>query len=152
MAVGAWTFYNRFKTNLGKGAVNLLAASTPKMALYTSAANVETLTVSVIGTLTNEVATGNGYAAGGQGLAATISWTAGASAKQIRFNAGAQSWKASGGTIPNIKYAVIYMSGASATAKKLICFSILSTGQFTLSQNNTLTITPSGTGIFNLTG
>ena len=147
MAVGAWTFYNKFRKNIGAGNVNLLG--TMKMALYTSASNAATATLSTKGSVTSEVTGANGYATGGAALAATVTWTAGASAGQLRFNAGTQSWKASGGTIPNIKFAVIWASAATPGAK-LVCYSQLSTAQFTLSANNTISITPSATGIFNL--
>ena len=69
----------------------------------------------------------------------------------MRLNFGATQWKASGGTIANIKFAVLYLSGPSATAKKLICYSQLSTAAFSLTNQNTLTVTPAATGVFNLT-
>ena len=150
MAVGAWTFYNRFKKNLGAGAINLSGGNF-RIALYTSASNAATLTLSTIQSVTGEVTEANGYSSSGKPLASKT-WTSGASAGQWRFNAAATVWTGTGGTIANIKFAVIWASGAAAGNRKLICFSQLSTGQFSLTINNTLTITPAATGIFNLAG
>ena len=55
-------------------------------------------------------------------------------------------WTATGGDVDNVKYAVIYQSGG-----KLVCYSKLTTSQFNLTQNNTLTVTPSSNGVFELT-
>ena len=55
-------------------------------------------------------------------------------------------WTATGGDVDNVKFAIIYQSGG-----KLVCYSKLSTSQFNLTQDNTLTVTPSANGIFELT-
>jgi hypothetical protein len=152
MAAGAWTFYNKAKKNIGNGLIKLSGAGF-KMALYTSAAGTNAINaaLSTIGSIGNEVAAANGYAAGGQAM--TVTWTAGVSAGQLRFSFTNLIWTGTGGTIPNIKFAIAYFSGAaSAGKKKLLAYSQLSTSQFTLTQNNTLTVAPSATGMFNLAG
>lgn len=146
MAVGAWTFYNEFKKYLGSAGVNLSGQF--RISLYTSASNAATATLSVISEVNNEVSEANGYSSSGKAL--TETWATGASASEFRFDATAVIWTASGGNIANIKFAVIWASGASAGARKLVCYSQLSTSQFTVTQNNTLTITPSANGIFEL--
>jgi hypothetical protein len=151
MAVGAWTFYNKFKRNLGQAFPINLGTGNFRIALYTSASNAATATLSIISSVTSEVTEANGYSSSGKPLASKT-WTAGASGGQLRFNAAATVWTGTGGTISNIKFAVIWASGASAIARKLICYSQLSTSQFNLTINNTLTITPAATGIFNLAG
>lgn len=150
MAVGAWTFYNHFKKNLGNTSVNLSGGNF-RIGLYTSASNAATLTLSTKGSVTGEVSEANGYSSSGKALGSKT-WLSGASAGQWRFNAAATVWTGTGGTISNIKYAVIWQSGATAANRKLVCFSQLSTSQFNLTINNTLTITPAATGIFNLAG
>jgi hypothetical protein len=144
LAVGAWTFYNKFRKNLGIAAINLAGAPNIRLMLFTSASNAATLTISTRGSLTSEVANAVGYATSGQ-ICSTHTYTAGASAGQMRFNINAKQWKASGGNIISIKFAVLVVSGG-----KLICYSQLSTAQFTLTSGNTLTITPAATGVFNL--
>jgi len=95
--------------------------------------------------IANEVANGNGYATGGLSVSGRT-WAAGASAGVFRFDSTAVVWTATGGDISSIKYAIIYQSGG-----KLVCYSKLTTSQFTLSADNTLTVTPSANGIFELT-
>jgi hypothetical protein len=153
MAVGAWTFYNKFRKNLGISTINLLTG-TIRMILLSSASNAATLTLSSYVSLTNEVAAGFNYSTGGgtRGLLAGKTWTGTVSAKSMQFNfTPARVWTAAGGTIGPLKFAVLYLSAATTAGKKLICFSQLSTAGFSITTGNTLTITPSGTGIFNLT-
>lgn len=149
MAVGAWSFYTHTRKNLGNGKINLSGGKF-RMALFLSSSNVATTTISGYGSLTNQVANGNGYVTSGQAM--TTTWLSGASAAAWRFNySPALVWTGTGGTISGIKFAVIFTSGASAGARKLVCFSQLSTGRFSITINNTLTITPAATGVFNLT-
>jgi len=146
MAATAWSFYNSFREYLGNGQFDLDGTSVGfYMALHTSAAsaNVNTNTLSTQSSLANEVASGNGYTTGGASVTART-WASVATDK-YRFDSTACVWTATGGTIANIKYAVIYQSGG-----KLVCFSRLTTSQFTLAQDNTLTVTPSASGIFEL--
>tara|TARA_R100000329_G_scaffold142625_1_gene126152 strand:- start:935 stop:1378 length:444 start_codon:yes stop_codon:yes gene_type:complete len=146
MAATAWTFYNSFREYLGNGQFDLDGTSTGfYMALHTSAAsaNANNVALSTQASLGNEVANGNGYATGGASVTSRT-WASVATNK-YRFDSTAVTWTATGGTIPNIKYAVVYQAGG-----KLVCFSKLTTSQFTLAQDNTLTVTPSATGIFEL--
>jgi len=147
MAATAWSFYNSFREYLGNGNFDLDGTLVNfNIALHTHLAstNVNNVALSTQASLLNEVANGNGYATGGKSLA-NKTW-ASAATNKFRFDADALIWTATGGNIADIKYAVIYQSGG-----KLVCFSKLTTSHFTLAQNNTLTITPSATGIFELT-
>lgn len=148
MAAGAWTFYNEFKKYMADGTLDLDTTNF-RIQLHTSASNAATATLSVIGSVTNEVASGNGYSTSGKALAG-VTWATGASASEMRWDATATIWTGTGGTIPNVKFAVIWASGASAGARKLVCYSQLSTAQFTVGSGDTLTITPSANGIFEL--
>ena len=147
MAAAAWVIYNEAKKYLMQGDIDL-NASTVKMTLHTSASNAATATLSTYGSVSNELTEANGYSSSGKSL--TYTWTAGASASEIRFDATAVIWTATGGNIANIKYAVLWVTGASAGARKLLAYSTLTTSQFTLSSGSTLTITPSANGIFEL--
>jgi len=146
MAATAWSFYNSFREKLGEGDFDLSGTSVGfLMALHTSAASalVNTKTLSTQASLANEVANGNGYATGGASVTSRT-WASVATDK-YRFDSTAVVWTATGGTIANIKYAVVYQAGG-----KLVCFSKLTTSQFTLAEDNTLTVTPSASGIFEL--
>lgn len=146
MAAGAWTFWNIAKKKLMDGTFDL-DTNTFRMSLYTSASNAATLTLSTRTSVTNEVTENFGYSSSGKPLA-SVTWAVGASATEYRWNAAAIVWTAAGGSIANIKFAVIWQS--SGVADKLLCFSQLSTAQFTVTSGNTLTITPSANGIFEL--
>lgn len=148
MAAGAWTFYNVAKKHLMDGLIDL-DTDTFQMGLYTSASNAATLTLSKLSSLTNEVSEANGYLSSGKSITA-VTWGAGASASEMRFDSTAVVWTATSGDIANVKYAVIWKVGASGGARKLLCYSQLSTAQFTVTSGNTLTITPSANGYFEL--
>lgn len=148
MAATAWRFYNRAKKYIGTGQINL-GGSTFRMMLCGSASNADTDTLSTKGEVTTEVSEANGYSSSGKAITG-ITWTAGASASEIRFNSGPVVWTATGGDIPGVKYAVIFIEGASAGARKLLCRSTLSTSQFSITSSNTMTVTPSANGYFEL--
>lgn len=143
MAATAWQLYNLAKKKIGNGTIQL-GVNTLKMQLHTSASNASTFTLSTAASVTNEVTTGNGYTTGGQTLASVV-WTTGASAKQYKLDAADPIWTATGGNIANIKFAVIKNSAGQA-----ICWSRLTTAQFTLTTANTLTVQLNASGIFTL--
>lgn len=146
MAATAWTLYDKAKKKIGNGTIKL-GVDTFKVQLHQSTSNASTSTLSLATSVTNEVANGNGYTTGGQALA-SVTWTVGASAAQYAFDAADPIWTATGGAINNIKFAVIRNSaGGSAQA---LCWSRLTTLQFNLTQNNTLTIQMNASGIFTL--
>ena len=147
MAASAWVIYNEAKKYLMTGDIDLDAA-TLRIGLYTSASNAATATLSRLDQVTNEVTEANGYSSSGKAL--TYTWTTGASASEMRLDATAVIWTATGGSIANIKYAVIWETGASANARKLLCYSQLSTSQFTVTIGNTLTLSTPANGIFEL--
>lgn len=148
MAASAWQLYNDAKRYLGNGTIQL-GVNNFKMALFRSASNTSTFTLSTFASLTNEISATGGYVSGGKALVpATGQWTTGASAKQMKFTYSTVglTFTASGAPLTNVKYAVIYNF-----AGKLLCFCQLSSAQFTVSSPNTLTVLPAATGVFTLT-
>ena len=148
MAASAWQLYNDSKRYIGNGTIQL-GVNNFKMALFRSASNASTFTLSTFASLTNEISATGGYVSGGKALVpATGQWTTGASAKQMKFTYSTVglTFTASGAPLTNVKYAVIYNS-----AGKLLCFCQLSSAQFTVSSPNTLTVLPAATGVFTLT-
>lgn len=143
MAAGAWTLYNSGKEHIGDATIDL-DTDNFRMSLYTSASNAATATLSSLGSLTNQVAEANGYSSSGQALS-SVTWQSGASATEIRWDVGDVVWTAGGGAISAVKFAVIWASGGN-----LLCYSQLSTAQFSISDGNTLTITISANGVFEL--
>lgn len=147
MAAGAWTVYNEAKKYIGSALLNLTTAK--RITLHTSASNANTATLSVFSELTSEVTSGTGYSSSGKSLA-SVAWTVGASAGQYMFDAADVVWTGTGGSIANIKFAVISNVSGGA-AGKLLCRSQLTSAQFTLASGNTLTIAMNTAGILTLT-
>jgi hypothetical protein len=146
MAAGAWSVYNLAKKYVGNGTLKLDTAK--RITLHTSASNANTATLSAFSQLTNEVTSGNGYSSSGKALA-SITWTVGASAGIYAFDAADVVWTGTGGTIANIKFAVI-SNTSGGSAGKLLCRSQLTSSQFTLSSGNTLTLQMNASGILTL--
>lgn len=143
MAALAWKFYNSAKKYLMNGTIDL-DGDNFRMTLHTTATNVTDATLSSKGSLGSEVTEANGYSSSGKQLSG-VTWTAGASASEFRFDATALIWTASGGTIASVKLAAIWASGG-----QLLCYASLSSGAFDITDGNTLTVTPSANGIFEL--
>lgn len=146
MAASAWQFYNEAKGKMGS-AEWTFASNGFRMALFLSNSNATTRTLSLYSELTNEVASANNYTQGGKLLSGNT-WATGASAGEYRFDTTAKIWTASGGNISGIKYAVIYKS-ASAGGGPLLLASTLTSSPFSISDTNTLTVTPN-TYVFSL--
>jgi len=153
MAAQAWQFYDSFKRYMADGTLDLDGTNF-RISLYKSTSNAISAlaTITVVGSVSNQLPDGNGYSTSGKAL--TQTWSTGASAGEMRFDATAVVWTASGGAIGSgsgIQFAVIWASGASAGARKLVCACSLSSAAFTITNGNTLTITPNATnGIFEL--
>lgn len=145
MAASAWFFFNRAKFYIGNGTIDL-DSDNFRMTLHTSAADLTTNApnLTAYASVGSELADGNGYSTSGKQLSA-VTWGQGASAGEQRFDCTAKIWTATGGSLSNIKYAVIWASGGN-----LLVWCELSTSQFTVTDANTLTVTPSANGIFEL--
>ena len=143
MAASAFQFYSKAKKYIGNGTI-VLGTAAFKLKLTTSASNASTFTLSTFASVTSEIGTSGGYVANGKALA-TMVWTVGASAKQYKFDADDLLWTATGGPLTNVKFGVVGVSGGKA-----LCWSKLSTSQFTVTINNTLTIVFNSAGLFTL--
>ena len=147
MAASAWQFYNSLREKLGVGEIDLSAANF-KMALFTTTTGYNDKTLSSYGSLAtgDEVLSANNYVRGGLAMGTEV-WATGASAAQYKFDSDNVVWTASGGTIADVKGAIVY-----ATGGELICYSTLTqTGNIDITDTNTLTVTIHANGIFTLT-
>jgi len=150
MAVGAWTLFHRFKEYALDNTIDM-DTDTFRVTLHTNSSNLTAnlvSTVTLLGSVTGELVDAGGYSTSGKTLSAPT-WATGASSGEMRFDSTAVAWSASA-NISNIQWAVIHVDGASAGDSYLVAYSKLSTSQFDLTNTNTLTITPSATGIFEL--
>lgn len=153
MAATAWQLYNEAKKYIGNGTITL-GVQNFKMVLAKATSNASTFTLSAYSEITNEVANGGRYVAGGTAMVpATGQWIVNPSnAKQMKFTMSAVgvAFTASGSSIVDIKYAIIRNS-TGTTAGRLLCWCQLSSSNFTVASPNTLTVLPATTGIFTLT-
>jgi hypothetical protein len=153
MAATAFTLYHSTKEYLGNSnTIDLDAASNFRMHIVTSLAspNASTLTISTLGSLSGELASGNGYTQ--SGLAMTTTWTS-VAAGTWRFDSNTVIVSASGGALNNITHAVVVaQNGASGKdgANKLVCVSKLSTASIDLSDGSTLTVDINASGVFEM--
>lgn len=135
-AAGPWVVYNEFKENLGKKLIDLSADSF-KAILVASTSNAisATLASANYATVTNELATANGYTAGGASV--TSSWIR--TTGTVAFDTADISWTASGGTI-TARAVVLYDN--TATSKNLVAFMLLDSTPSDIStfDGNTLTV------------
>lgn len=154
MAAGAFVFPDKAKLNF-VSATNLLGANTAnfKMALVTSSYTPANSTDEVFADVSaNEITAGNGYTAGGVALTGvSLTQTSGT----VKFTSNAAQWTASGGNIPAWRRGVVYYSGTLNGKVNPIVGHFLGDSTpadvpATTSGNN-LTITPSGSGIINIT-
>lgn len=148
MAAGAWTPYNLAKKKIGNGTLPLNSTAF-RLQLHTSASNANTATLGTIASVDNQVSEANGYSSSGKALTGEV-WTVGASAGSYKFDTDDAFWSANGGTIANVKFAVIWISGASAGSRHLLCRSQLSSSQFSISAGNRLTIQMAALGVLTL--
>lgn len=135
MAASAWEFYNAFKNELGQGSVDLTGGTAVfRMSLHTSASNAATASLSAISSVTGTVATG-----GITDRALTVNWSVRATTSTFAWTWNTVIWTvASDSAAQNIRYAVIFMQ----TASTLVCWSELSTAEFTVAAGNLYVIEP----------
>lgn len=148
MSAQAWGIYNLAKKKIGNATLSL-ASTVYRMTLHTSATNAATLTLGVYNSLTSEVTEANGYSSSGKALTNEV-WTVGASAKSYKFDVDDVVWTGTGGTIPNIKIAAIWISAAASANRHLLCRASLTSSQFTLSSGNTLTLQINTLGVLTM--
>jgi hypothetical protein len=149
MSAQAWKVYNKAKKKIGNGSI-LLSGTAFRMTLHTSASNAATLTLSTYAGLTGEVTSvASSYSSSGKACT-SAQWTVGASAKQYKFQVGNVFWSAAS-QISNIKFAALWLSGASANARHLLAFASLTSSQFNLAAGNRLTVAINSGGVFTLT-
>lgn len=146
MAEQAWRFFSKAKQYLMDGTLDL-DTDVFNLTLHTSAAALTTASLSLLtsfGSVGSEVASTSGYSSSGTALQ-SVTWASGASAGEQRFDAADVVVTALGSDIANIKFAVI-----SDAAGQLLCYSCLSTSQYTVTAGNTHTIQFAAGGIFEL--
>lgn len=150
MTTGTFTFYQSFPQYAMDGTIDL-NTDTFKVLLTTSAYTPNASTHTVKANVTNELATANGYTAGG-GTLTSVTWNK--SGAITTFDAANFVWTASGGSIGPARYAVLYKSGtANSITDPLVGYMLLDNtpADVTVTDTNTLTANFNASGIFTLT-
>lgn len=151
MAAQAWKIYAAAKRKWGRGELTL-HTGVFKMALFRNSAST-TITslnaISVKSSVAAEISATGGYVAGGKAMSA-VTWTIiGSVTLGFDYTTSGLVFTASGASLKNIRYALIYKS-ASAGGGPVICYASLSSGNFSITSPNTLTIQPPATVVFTL--
>lgn len=153
MAAGKFKVYDLAKKRLMDGTFDL-DGNTFKMALFASTSNANTLSGSnILADLTNELATANGYTAGGVALTG-VTWTQVGGTTTFTYAGSSASWTAAGGSIV-ARFAVIYASGTlNGFVNPILAVILLDTtpADVTTTTGNTLTINPNASGAFTVSG
>lgn len=148
MAADAWAFYDTFPEYIGDGTIDL-DADTFNLGLYLSTSNFATTTISARASLTNQVASANGYTQPGSSLA-SVTWNN--SSGTVTFDSADEVFTASGGSITARAAVIDDDTVASPVTDATCCFSLLdnSPADVTATDGNTLTIAMNASGIFTL--
>jgi hypothetical protein len=153
MAAGAFIFPDKAKLNFFSTTGLLQATNTNfRIALIASTWTPANSTDEVFSDVTGELATANGYTAGGGTL---TSVTLAQSAGVVKYTSAAFVWTASGGSIPAWRRGVIYYLGTLNGKVNPIVGHFL--GDSTpadipaTTTGNTLTVTPNASGVLSAT-
>jgi len=150
MAAGKWKVYDLAKKALADGTLDL-DGNTFKVTLHSSASNANTLSIGpAFSAVTNELATANGYTAGG--TAVTPSWLNSAGVET--FDISDPSWTASGGSI-TARFAVLRAVGTlNGIVDPIVAVCLLDTApaDVTATTGNPFTIQINASGAFTLSG
>jgi hypothetical protein len=131
---------------LGANPVNY-ASDTIKVTLHSSAYTPDQDAHQFFSSVTNELATGNGYTSGGFTLISKVVSYDAANNKNI-FDAGDAAWTAAGGTIGPFRYACVRKDTGSAATSPILAIVDFGANQ-SITDGNTSTIIWDGTnGVF----
>lgn len=148
MAAGKWKLYEQAKLDIANGLMDLDTHSF-KIALFLSTSNCNTLSgTTTLASLTNQVATANGYTQNSKAVTLTTANSGGTITVDETTN---PSWTANGGSI-TARFAVIYND--THASKQALCVCLLDTApaDVTATDGNTFTITQNSSGIFTISG
>lgn len=149
MAASAFRIYSKAKEYMPNGTIDV-DSHTFKVQLHTSSYSPNLNTHTVRADLTNELATANGYTAGGATLG-SITWSS--SSGTATFDAADTTWTASGGSI-TARNAVIYDDTPSSPLDPLLGYVLLDTtpADVTATDGNPFTLQWNASGIWTLSG
>lgn len=138
MAAGSWLTTTTSKTKLSDGASYAIGVDTFKMALLDSTSNIGSGSTTFAG-VTGELATANGYTAGGQTVVLSKSGTT-----TVTWTFPAVTWTPTSGNTITARYAVIYESGGDVL---FYCLLDSTPANVSATFPQLLTVTPNASGL-----
>lgn len=148
MAAGKWKLYESAKLAIANGEIDLDSDSF-KINLYLSTSNCDTLSgTTTLASLTNQVATANGYTQNTKAVTITTANAGGTITVDETTN---PVWTASGGNI-TARFAVIYDDTHASDQALCVCLLDTTPADVTATDGNTLTITQNASGLFTMSG
>lgn len=146
MAADAWVQHDKAIEYAGDGTIDYDADSFI-IILCLSTSNIATTSVNAYSTVTNEVATANGYTQGTKAITSPT-WTE--SSGTVTFDCADVVWTASGGSITARFAGILDDTVAAPVADPVICHDLLdnSPADVTATDTNTFTITINASGVF----
>ena len=155
----AWRVFPNGKYKIGKGTIPL-SGGIYRLSLHRTSASANLIGAITVFTSVSFMSSGGGWGksgapgadkANGQGLTlGSVSW-ASDGGSGWKWDAADPVFTASASILSAVRYAVIRASAISVNSGHIICYAALSTAQFNIASNNTLTIQMAPTGIFTLT-
>lgn len=150
MAAGKWKMYELARKRLADGTFDL-DGNTFKVTLHTSLSNANTLSAnSILADITNQLATANGYTAGGVTVAAT--WVQ--SGATVTFDTADAAWTAAGGAI-TARFAVLSALGTLnglVNPILAVCLLNVTPADESAADGNPFTVQMNAGGLFTLSG
>lgn len=148
MPAGKWKLYESAKLAIANGEIDLNNDSF-KIALFSSSSNCNTLSgVTTLASLTNQLATANGYTQNTKACTITTANSGGTITVDETSN---PSWTASGGPI-TARFAVIYDDTHASDQALCVCLLDTTPADVTATDGNTFTITINASGLFTMGG
>lgn len=147
-AAGKWKLYESAKLDIANGLIDFDTHSF-KIALFSSTSNCNTLSgTTTLASLTNQLATANGYTQNTKACTITTSNSSGTITVDETSN---PSWTASGGSI-TARFAVIYDDTHASDQAVCVCLLDTAPADVTATDGNTFTITINASGLFTMSG
>jgi hypothetical protein len=148
MAAGKWKLYEAAKLDIANGLIDFDSHSF-KIALFLSTSNCDTLSgTTALASLTNQVATANGYTQNSKAVTITTANSSGTITVDETTN---PVWTASGGSI-TARFAVIYDDTHASDQAVCVCLLDTTPADVTATDGNTFTITMNASGLFTISG
>jgi hypothetical protein len=150
MGASPWSVFWTAKKRMGLTGFSLGTSNAFRMSLHQTAASANLMSgnVSIYSSIASQ-SSGGGVSVAGQVLS-NAAWASSA-AGVYRFDCDNEQWAPTGSNLSAVRYAVIRLSSGSTSSGFPLCYAALSTAEFNVNADSTLTVQIATTGVFTLT-